>query len=262
MLSPARYDERYSLQQLNDDKRVTQRVCGIGEVHSARHRIAAPEPARICRPGGTIVITVSAPDSFNTTVRTDDRTVPQTPDPRPGRAHPQKCFSGTPVELSSGPRHGPARSCRSGRPSRRCVVATGRQYSRSSDVSRRAPGAPAGRHRAGEYERWGKQSWTLPHRLGLRRDRRPPAHAAANDPAIGTWAQRLDRRAEAKTLARMCRGHSAGFETSRVRADPAGDLARHHLTVDTSAFGARLSGSGPYGSLIVRLGRHSALRSS
>jgi len=78
----------------------------FGAIFAPRHAVVASELARVCTPGGRIVITAWAPDGFNERVAEIAQSyLPQPPVPEPPMlwadpAHARACFDGTDVELS------------------------------------------------------------------------------------------------------------------------------------------------------------------
>lgn len=78
----------------------------FGAIYAPRHARTAAELARVCRPRGTIVLTVWAPDAFNERLaQIGARYIPPPPFPEPPSAwsdpeHARACFQGTGVELS------------------------------------------------------------------------------------------------------------------------------------------------------------------
>lgn len=89
-----------------DDDSFDAVTSNFGAIFAPRHAVVASELARVCRRGGTIVMTVWTPDGFNE--RAAEVARPYLPQPRvpeppalwadPG--HARACFEGTGVELS------------------------------------------------------------------------------------------------------------------------------------------------------------------
>ncbi len=78
----------------------------FGAIYAPCHAVAAAELARVCRPGGRIVLTVWAPDGYNSRLsEVGSAYVPPPPMPEPPSSwadpeHVRACFEGTEVELS------------------------------------------------------------------------------------------------------------------------------------------------------------------
>lgn len=88
-----------------DDESFDAVASNFGAIYAPRHAVAARELARVCRPGGTIVMTAWAPGGFNARLaEIGARYIPAPPFPEPPSLwadpeHAQECFEGTNIDV-------------------------------------------------------------------------------------------------------------------------------------------------------------------
>ncbi len=88
-----------------DDESFDAVTSNFGAIYAPRHAVAARELARVCRPGGTIVMTVWAPDGFNARLaEIGARYIPPPPFPEPPSLwadpeHARACFEGAGIDV-------------------------------------------------------------------------------------------------------------------------------------------------------------------